>query len=313
MLRILSILLVFLTLGTPGALFGQQDVDLKALLELENRVTATAKLVSPATVGVRAGRGLEGSGVLVSADGLVLTAAHVFRRPGDSIQIILPGGKVVRARALGKDDRADYGMIKILDKGPFPFVKIGKSDALRKRQLCVATGHPGGFKENRAPVFRLGMIGDLRGPFIQSTCIINSGDSGGPLFDIDGKLIGIHSRIRDLTSLNYHVPIDEVSENWKRLLNAEHWGTSNDRPTLGVNASDDPLGAAVERVYRNTPAWRAGLERGDIITSMAKQKIPSLRILQRVIRKTKRGQVIELEIIREGKPMKLKVTMGDSR
>ncbi|MEE9394066.1 MAG: trypsin-like peptidase domain-containing protein [Planctomycetota bacterium] len=317
MQRIFPIFIFSLILGLPAACLGQHDVDLAALLKLEKKVTAVAKKVTPATVGIRAGRGLEGSGVIVSADGIVLTAAHVFRRPGDRIDIVMSDGKIHKAKALGKQDRADYGMIKILGKGPFPFVALGKSKGLKRKSICLATGHPGGFQKGRAPVFRLGTIGRTTGPFLQSSCIINSGDSGGPLFDLQGRLIGIHSRIREREDLNYHVPIDSITKNWNRLLDAENWddgeGEFPPGPYLGVQVSDDPRGCLIDRVYRRTPAFEAGLKVGDIITSIASATTANVAELQRVVRAKEPKDKVVVEIIRGGKNLKKTITLGESR
>src|SRR3954466_942030 len=101
---------------------------------------------------------------------------------------------------------------------------MGISGALHKAQWCIALGHPGGFKLGRTAPLRLGRILDLRGTFITTDCTLVGGDSGGPLFDLDGKVIGIHSRIGASTLANIHVPVDTYTETWDRLAAAEAWG-----------------------------------------------------------------------------------------
>src|SRR5207248_3919802 len=128
--------------------------DLKAVQEHVKEVVAR---VLPATVCIRVG-GSSGSGVIVSADGYVLTAGHVSGEPGRDVTVIMPDGKTHKGKTLGGNGTIDSGMVRLNDKGPWPFVEMGKAADMKKGDWCVVTGHPGGFRPGRSPVVRVGRI-----------------------------------------------------------------------------------------------------------------------------------------------------------
>ena len=161
--------------------------------------------VIPTTVCLQVGAA-SGSGVIVSEDGLILTAGHVSGEPGRKIKIILHDGRRWMASPSAGGRAIDSGMAQITTEGKWPYAEIGVSKDLKAGQWCIATGHPGGFKKGRPPVVRVGRIGFNSENLVQSDCTLVGGDSGGPLFDMNGKVIGIHSRIGDPISANIHVP-----------------------------------------------------------------------------------------------------------
>src|SRR5262249_24520783 len=128
--------------------------DLKAI---QSQVKKVLEKVIPCTVGVQIG-GASGSGVIVSEDGLVLTAGHVSGKPGQKCRIILSDGKTIEGKSLGRNERMDSGMFKITAEGKWPFCDMGASEDLKSGQWCIATGHPNGYQKGRAPVVRLGRI-----------------------------------------------------------------------------------------------------------------------------------------------------------
>jgi serine protease Do len=203
--------------------------DLKAI---ETRVAAVAKATLPATVGLRVGSG-QGSGVIVSRDGYVLTAGHVSGTPGEPIRIILSDGREVKARTLGANNAIDSGMVKITDPGEYPFVPVGTAKKLVAGQWVVAVGHPGGLVRGRPPVVRLGRVLLANSQFVGTDSPLVGGDSGGPLFDLDGRLIGIHSAIGTTTTQNMHVPVDTYVETWERLAKGDLWGNGGGFFDLG--------------------------------------------------------------------------------
>lgn len=188
---------------------------------LEKAASAVAEKALPCTVGIQVGNNF-GSGVVVSEDGLVLTAAHVTARPGRRATIRFSDGTTVAGRTLGMNIEADGALIQITEERKWPFAKlVSLDDYPRPGDWCIATGHPGGFDENRTPPIRLGRVIDVNQYILRTDCTINSGDSGGPLFDIEGRVIGIHSRISEENTVNLHGPVLEFLESWKQMKAGE--------------------------------------------------------------------------------------------
>ena len=160
----------------------------------------------------------QGSGVLISPDGYILTAAHVAQTPDESAVITLHDGTEVKGKTLGMDRDIDAGLVKIEDPprngSAWPFVEMGSSGEIRPGQWCIVTGHPGGYQKGRDPVFRVGRVLGRDAKVIVTDCPLIGGDSGGPLFDFDGNVIGIHSRIGAPLTVNMHVPVNAYAEGW---------------------------------------------------------------------------------------------------
>ncbi len=239
----------------PAPLTPRNAADLKAI---QDRVEAVVKMALPATVGLQVSDG-QGSGVIVSKDGYVLTAGHVSGKPHDPVFIILSNGVRVRGESLGANNGIDSGMVKITTPGDYPFVPFGTTAKLVSGQWVVALGHPGGYQPSRPPVVRLGRILNMVvGPnndnlgYIGTDCPLINGDSGGPLFDLDGRLIGINSRIGEATTMNIHVPIDTFARTWDRLAGGDEWN-NNSVLAGGRGGGDCPGGlAAADRAIRRT-------------------------------------------------------------
>jgi S1-C subfamily serine protease len=193
------------------------------LRDLERRVQEVVAKVSAATVCLRIGAG-QGSGVIVK-DGLILTAGHVSGVPDGPTSIVFPDGKTIKGKALGRNTGIDSGMVKITEEGKWPTVEIGKSSDLKKGQWVIAIGHPGGHRPNRPLVVRVGRIIEVTSFVIRTDCTLVGGDSGGPLFDLEGRVVGIHSRIGGFRiDENFHVPVDTFLSTWERLVRGESWG-----------------------------------------------------------------------------------------
>ncbi|MEM7626956.1 MAG: S1C family serine protease [Planctomycetota bacterium] len=239
---------------------------LEQLRDLETRVQAVVRDAAPATVALNvAGRGT-GSGVIVTPDGFILTAAHVIGPPGRLIQVRFPDGSVAPARTLGSDRGNDAGMAKLEGDGPWPFVPMATAASLQPGDWTVALGHPAGFDEERPVVARLGRVVRLRRTFVQSDCALIGGDSGGPLFNLRGQVVGIHSRIGKQAKSNYHVPVGDYQRTWQELAEGLTWG-QRQFPLLGVFLDDDPTGRGVviRGVVPGTAAAKAGIREGDTL------------------------------------------------
>ena len=198
--------------------------DIAELRGIEDRVKQLVAKVVPATVAVQVGAS-QGSGVIVSRDGLVMTAGHVVGKPGQPVVFYFADGKKAKGTTLGLYHCVDAGMMKITDKGDWPFVDKGQSAGLKLGSWCVAVGHPLGYQAGRPPVVRIGRLLRTEAQVLQTDCPIVAGDSGGPVFDLSGKVIAINSRIGGTTELNLHVPVDIFVEHWDRLVKGDLWHT----------------------------------------------------------------------------------------
>ncbi len=159
------------------------------------------------------------SGVVVTADGLVLTAAHATVT-GESYLIELPGGRKYRGTALARIPVVDAALIKIdTVSSPLPYCEMGWSYDLKINQPCLSIAYPGSLYELKNPVVRLGHIARLVTPEgkMQTTCLMEPGDSGGPVFDLYGRVIGLHSKIEASLSVNLENPIDNYRKYWALL------------------------------------------------------------------------------------------------
>jgi serine protease Do len=278
------------------------------LQAIEDRVRKVTAKVMSATVAVQIGQA-QGSGVIVSEDGLILSAGHVVGKPGRSVEIILPDGKRLKGTTLGSNTSVDGGMIRITTKGKWPYVKMGKSADLRIGAWCIGLGHPGGYEEGRPPVLRTGRVVTNRGDAIRTGCLLFSGDSGGPLFNMDGRLIGIHSRISPLTSGNYHVPADTFTAEWDRLVAGEVF-PKRGGPVLGINGGPHKDGCLVTQVFPDSPAEKAGLKPGDVITRFNDKTFKGIQGLAALIRKKKPDDEVRLKIRRGKQEIDARVKLG---
>jgi len=286
---------------------------LQDLQELQERVQKVLAKTQPATVGVRVG-GASGSAVIVSKDGLVLTAGHVCGAPGRNVEFIFPDGKKVKGKTLGVNHDIDSGLMQITDKndGGWPFVDMGKSGTLKPGDWVIATGHPGGFRSDRPPVVRLGRVLQNRSSGIQTDCTLVGGDSGGPLFDLDGRVVAINSRISGPLTMNFHVPVDTFRDTWDRLASAEEWGANSRSggPWLGIQGEKHDKGCRVGSFSPESPAQKADLKVGDVITKFNGEAIKDLEQLATLISRKKSGDEIKLEIVRGEETLEKKVILG---
>jgi len=159
------------------------------------------------------------SGVIVNPDGLLLTAAHATIT-GESYLVELPDGRKFRATALGRMPVTDAAMIQIDTlKSKLPFCQLGWSYDLKINQACLSIAYPASLNELKNPVLRLGSVVRTVTPEgkMQTTCLMEPGDSGGPVFDLYGRVIGLHSKIETSLSMNFENPIDNYRKYWKAL------------------------------------------------------------------------------------------------
>lgn len=267
--------------------------------------------VTACTVGIVIGSS-HGSGVIVSKDGYVLTAAHVAGEPNRKATVILPDGSEVSGQSLGVYRTLDAGLMKIDKPGPWPYAELAKSDEVKVGQWCVATGHPGGFEEGRKPVVRIGRVLLRDKSAITTDCTLVGGDSGGPLFDMEGHVLGINSRIGRFMTTNMHVPIAAYHNSWGRLVKGDAWGHFlGSGPYLGVQGEPDSKAARISHVIAGTPAEKAGIKAGDVIVKYNGQGIGDFASLQGRVGESQPGERVTLEVLRDGKRVQLDVVLGE--
>ncbi|MCC9605800.1 S1C family serine protease [Blastopirellula sp. JC732] len=295
-------------------LAGDAPNSLGELRALEKRVQEVAKKVIPCTVGVSVG-GAQGSGVIVTEDGYVMTAGHVIGEPNREAVITLPSGKKVKAITLGTDRSIDSGLLKITTPGKYEHLKIDHSDELRDGQWVLVTGHPGGYVQDRLPVLRLGRVLASYEDVVATDCVLVGGDSGGPLLDMDGDVVGINSRIGNRITANMHVPSDAYSENWNRLTSGEVWGKlPGTRPVLGVRCDKEKKAPIVIEVTPNSPAERSGVQVGDRIVRFNGRETKSFDELKLLVDQTSPGDQVEMVVERGERTLTLNdVVIKDAR
>jgi len=316
--------LIFVCLGLlAGSGFVQASDPVQTLNDLSRlqaKVEAVSKKVMPATVALLSEKTeSSGSGVITTADGLILTAAHVTQG-ADEVTVVFPDGEQVPGKVLGSNFSKDIAMVQIQGKGPWPFVEMGESSPLVAGDWVIALGHSAGFDAARTPPVRFGrVVSKGPGNFLTTDCTLIGGDSGGPLFDINGKIIGINSSIGISLTNNNHAGIDGFRKDWDRLRTGETWGqlTMNpfanpEKPVLGIvmGRTRRKDGVPVEAMAPGSPAAVAGLRPGDIITSLAGTSIPDGSRLEQVLTKRQAGETVKLGILRDQKKINVDVLLA---
>lgn len=232
----------------------------ETLKERQAEVMNVVQKVSPTVVcitgsSIKGSMG-SGSGVIVSKDGLILTAGHVIQATGDELTITLPGGREVKAKALGRDMNRDAALAQITEPGDYAFADMADPSTIEKGEWVLALGHPGGYDGQRGAPLRVGRLWDIdKKSFYRSDCTVSGGDSGGPLFDLEGRVIGIHSSISQDLSENRHVPIAVFEKDMARMKKGEVWGKlSNLMP--GMNEEEEEESAPENKGNADRPRDR---------------------------------------------------------
>jgi serine protease Do len=307
----------------PAALTKPAPESVAELKAIQDQVKAALKKAMPATVAIAlpdpSGRGgvAAGSGVIISEDGYVLTAGHISMKPGETCSIRLPDGKRVKGETLGWNKSRDAGLIKITDSGKWPFVKMADSDKAKVGDWCLTVGHPGGYKPGRPPVVRLGRLLAVardRNQWIQTDTPLVGGDSGGPLFDLNGNVLGIHSWISQAITGNMHVPVNVYKETWDRLAKGEEWGREiggGRAPAyLGVSFDRETEDLKITDVTPGAPADKAGLKPGDVIVSVDDRAMTRRQQLLSLLSRKRPGNTVTITVEREGKKTQFEVRLA---
>lgn len=288
--------------------------DIAALLRIQGDVQKLLPRVRPALVAIQTGGGTA-SGVIISADGLLLTAAHVPGGPGKDMKVILEDGSVTTAKSLGLDKTTDAALAKLKDRGkPWPFVSLSREVAkAQPGEWCFALGHPGGFDKARGPVLRVGKIIKQTANSLHSDCVLMGGDSGGPLFNFNGEVIGIHSQIWEGRDQNVHVSMAPFLRSWEAMQKSQvikTWG-SGAGGYLGVaTVMSDDLELAVADVIEGSPALKAGIRAGDVILSVNGDAMTDQQQFSATVRARAAGDTLKLKLRTRGKERDISVQLA---
>jgi serine protease Do len=266
-----------------------------------------------------------GSGFVISADGYILTNAHVVEG-ADEINVKLTDKRDFKAKVIGADRRTDIALIKIEGSG-LPVVKFGDPSKLKVGEWVVAIGSPFGF-ENTVTAGIVSAKGrslpqENFVPFIQTDVAINPGNSGGPLFNLRGEVVGVNSQIYSRTGgfmgLSFAIPADVALDIQKQLrekgrVSRGRIGVVIQEVTRDLATSfglDRPRGALVNSVEKGSPADKAGVEATDIIIGYDGKPVESSSDLPRMVGSTRPGSHATLEVWRKGQTRRLSVTVGE--
>jgi len=266
-----------------------------------------------------------GSGVIISPQGEILTNYHVIASMGGSdnaLEVKTSDGRSFKATVLGKDKELDIALIKI-DAAHLPFAKLGESDSLRIGEWVVAIGNPFGLEHTvtQGIISAKGRKLDTGvSSFLQTDAAINRGNSGGPLLNLKGEVVGINTAINPAgQNIGFAVPISQVN----RIIKDLRSGKPVSRGYLGVGPTDldqayqDALGAkagvVVSTVEKGQAADKAGVQRLDVITAVDGQPVRNQDELVSVISSRRAGETVKLSVWRDGKTLTLTVTLGDRK
>jgi len=266
-----------------------------------------------------------GSGFIISADGYILTNAHVVEG-ADEINVKLTDKRELKAKMIGSDRRTDIALIK-MDATGLPAVRFGDASRLKVGEWVLAIGSPFGF-ENTVTAGIVSAKGrslpqENFVPFIQTDVAINPGNSGGPLFNLRGEVVGINSQIYSRTGgfmgLSFAIPSDVALDVQRQLkekgrVARGRIGVVIQEVTRDLATSfglDRPRGALVNSVEKGSPADKAGVEATDIILSFDGKAVESSSDLPRIVGATRPGSQSSLEVWRRGARRSLSLTVGE--
>jgi serine protease Do len=269
-----------------------------------------------------------GSGFIISDDGLVVTNQHVANRQAKKIVISLPDGSQYEAEVLGADELADLALLKIKGDRKFPAVEFGNSDSVLVGEWSLAVGNPFGLFESAKPSVTVGVVSAINRDFrpnpneprvymdmIQTDAAINRGNSGGPLVDSDGKVIGVNTFIytggtsNGFVGLGFAIPSNRVQKIIDQLATSGEVNLSYD-PGFNTMEMTYQLaakynlpairGLLVKNVNRDGPAFEAGIVPGDIILKIGKESVQSKMHAQALLREYEEGDSMKVELFRKG-------------
>ncbi|MDZ7716702.1 MAG: trypsin-like peptidase domain-containing protein [Balneolaceae bacterium] len=278
-----------------------------------------------------------GSGFIISEDGLIVTNEHVANKNATKVMVSLPDGNQYEAEILGTDELADLALLKLSADRDFPYVEFGNSDEIMVGEWSLAIGNPFGLFDTAKPSVTVGVVSALNRDFrpnpneprvyidmIQTDAAINSGNSGGPLVNSEGEVIGVNTFIytggtsRGFVGLGFAIPSNRVQKIISQLSTEGEVKLSYDNglavtemtPQLVRQYGLPPVpGMLVTGVNKDGPAFDAGVVPGDIILKIGDEAIQSPMHLQAILREYEVGDTMRLELFREGKRYEAKIKL----
>jgi len=265
-----------------------------------------------------------GSGFIIDPSGYIVTNNHVIE-DSDQITVALQDGTQMPAKVVGRDTKTDLALLKVTPKKPLPATKFGDSDKARVGDWVIAIGDPFGIGSTvTAGIVSARNRNINAGPyddFIQTDAPINKGNSGGPLFDMDGNVIGINSAIFSTSGgsvgIGFSIPANLAREVIGQLrqfgIARRGWIGVRIQPVtqeiaegLGLSTTQ---GALVNDVTQGGPAAKAGLASGDLITGFDAKPVPDDRALPRIVADTPIGKTVNIDVLRKGRKQIMKITV----
>ena len=263
-----------------------------------------------------------GSGFVIHPDGYLVTNAHVVDGASE-VQVRLATGRRLKGTVVGRDGRVDLALVKVEAKEKLPVLPLGDSDALRVGEFVMALGHPFGLEQTVS----FGIVSRKGAPlqsatpgfdFIQTDAAVNPGNSGGPLVNMAGQVVGVNTMAARNGSIGFAIPSNLVKALLPELQakGKVEWGW------LGVRIDEitednvaeyglpEPRGVAIQGVIPDQPAARAGLRAKDVVLSIDGRAIATPRDLQRLVAGTPAGKTMRVVLLRDGQEQELAVTVG---
>jgi serine protease Do len=268
-----------------------------------------------------------GSGVIVDPSGIVLTNAHVVERATE-IEAVTADGKKHRAKVVGVDRRTDLAVLKLQGGGPYPAATLGDSDKLKVGDWVLAIGSPFGLQQTvtagiisaKGRSIGQGLFDD----FLQTDAAINPGNSGGPLVNMSGEVVGINSAILSRSGGNVGIGFSIPVNMAKRIYTELAARGKVTRGWLGVSIQPltpelakgfglrEAKGVLISDVVQDSPAERAGIAAGDIVTEFDKKKVDSPQDLQKAVAATAPGKGVPVKVWRDKTEKTLEIKIGET-
>lgn len=270
--------------------------------------------------------GALGSGFVISADGLIVTNNHVIEG-ADEINAIFSDGRTLRAELIGTDEATDVAVLKVEQSDPFPFVEWADSENAQVGDWVMAIGNPFGFGGSVSVGIVSARNRDIKSGnydnYIQTDAAINSGNSGGPLFNLNGEVLGVNTAIITPTGgsvgLGFSIPSNlaqQISEQLIEFGKARRgWFGVNiqnaDRDLAKAYGLEEGTGVILTRITEDGPASKADFEVGDLILEFDGRPVTDERALSRIVAETEIGKTVDVSLVRDGRTRIVTFELGE--